>query len=147
MTSPPLTRPPPGAAPPATLYLDSSALVKLVQAERESAALRRYLRRHRALVKATSALARVEVVRAVAVGGATAVALARRQLARFHQLDLDRELLDRAAALPAAVLLGSLDAIHLASAQTLPALQAVVTYDARMQAAAADLGLPVAAPA
>jgi len=33
--------------PAATLYIDSSALVKLVQVERESVALRRYLRRHR----------------------------------------------------------------------------------------------------
>jgi predicted nucleic acid-binding protein len=130
----------------ATLYVDSSALVKLVQVERESAALRRYLRRHRSLVRATCALARVEVVRAVAPGGARAVALARRQLGRFHQMDLDRELLDRAAGLPTAHLLGSLDAIHLAAAQTLPALRAVVSYDTRMQAAARALGLPVDAP-
>ena len=102
-----------GAA--ATVYLDSSALVKLVQVERESAALRRYLRRHRSLVRATCALARVEVVRAVAP--------------------------------PTAHLLRSLDAIHLAAAQTLPGLQAVVTYGPRMQAAAAALGLPVDAPA
>jgi uncharacterized protein len=131
----------------ATLYVDSSALVKLVQSERESAALRRYLRRHRSLVRATCALARVEVVRVVAPGGARAVALARRQLGRFHQMDLDRELLDRAAGLPTVHPLRSLDAIHLAAAQTLPALRAVVTYDTRMQAAARALGLPVDAPA
>jgi predicted nucleic acid-binding protein len=136
-----------GPAAPATLYVDSSALVKLVQTERESAALRRYLRRQGSLVRATCALARVEVVRAVAPGGARAVALARRQLGRFHQLDLDRELLERAAALPAAAPLRSLDAIHLAAAQTLPALRAVVTYDIRMQAAAQALGLPIEAPA
>ena len=132
---------------PATLYVDASALVKLVQVERESAALRRYLRRHQSLVRATCALARVEVVRAVAPGGARAVALARRQLGRFHQMDLDRELVDRAAGLPTAHMLRSLDAIHLAAAQTLPALRAVVTYDTRMQAAARALGLPVDAPA
>jgi predicted nucleic acid-binding protein len=130
----------------ATLYVDSSALVKLVQVERESAALRRYLRRHRLLVRATCALARVEVVRAVAPGGAQAMALARRQLARFHQMDLDRELLDRAAGLPTAHPLRSVDAIHLAAAQTLPALRALVTYDTRMQAAAQALWLPVDAP-
>jgi uncharacterized protein len=134
------------SAAAATLYVDSSALVKLVQVERESAALRRYLRRHRSIVRATCALARVEVVRAVAPGGARAMALARRQLARFHQMDLDRELLDRAAGLPTAHLFRSLDAIHLAAAQTLPALRAVVTYDTRMQAAARALGLPVDAP-
>ena len=131
----------------ATLYVDSSALVKLVQTERESAALRRYLRRHSSAIRATCALARVEVIRTVAPAGARAVALARRQLGRFHQLDLDRELLDRAAALPADVPLRSLDAIHLAAAQTLPALHAVVTYDIRMKAAAQALGLPVDTPA
>jgi uncharacterized protein len=133
-------------AAPATLYVDSSALVKLVQREQESAALRRYLRRHQSLVRATCALARVEVVRAVAPGGSQAVALARRQLARFHQLDLDRELLDRAAGLPGEAL-RSLDAIHLAAAQTLPGLRAIVTYDVRMQTAAQTLGLPFDAPA
>jgi uncharacterized protein len=135
-----------GAPPPATLYIDSSALVKLVQTEQETAALRRYLRRHHGLIRATSALARVEVLRAVAPGGAQAVALARRQLARFHQLDLDRELLDRAATMPADAPLRSLDAIHLAAAQTLPALQAILTYDTRMRTAAQLLGLPVEAP-
>jgi len=74
------------------------------------------------------------------------MALARRQLGRFHQLDLDRELLERAAGLPAGAALRSLDAIHLAAAQTLPALQAVVTYDNRMQTAAHALGLPIEAP-
>jgi predicted nucleic acid-binding protein len=128
------------------VYVDSSALVKLVQTEKESGALRRYLRRHRSLVWATSALARVEVVRAVAPGGSGAIALARRQLGRFHQLDLDRELLDRAAGLPAGAAFRSLDAIHLAAAQTLPALRAVITYDNRMQAAAQAVGLPVEAP-
>jgi predicted nucleic acid-binding protein len=137
---------PAGSTPAAALYVDSSALVKLVQQERESPALRRYLRRHRSLVRATSALARVEVVRAVSPAGPQAVALARRQLARFHQLDLDRELLDRAADLLGAEPLRSLDAIHLAAAQTLPALKAVVTYDTRMGAAARALGLPVDAP-
>ena len=130
-----------------TLYVGFSALVKLVQVERDSAALRRYLRRHLSLVLATCALARVEVVRAVAPGGARAMALALRQLARFHQMDLDRELLDRAAGLPATHQLRNLDAIHLAAAQTLPALRAVVTYDTRMKGAARALGLPVDAPA
>lgn len=127
------------------MYVDSSALVKLVQKEPESAALRRYLRRHRAILTATSALARVEVVRAVAPDS-RAVALARRQLSRFHQFDLDRELLDRAAAMSTEAPLRSLDAIHLAAAQTLPGLRAVVTYDLRMQVAADALGLPVDAP-
>lgn len=129
------------------LYFDSSALVKLVRVEPESSALRRYLRRHRLLPRITSALARVEVGRAAAVGGATTVTLARRQLRRCKQLDVDLELLDRAARLDVGLPLRSLDAIHLASAQTVPDLKAVLTYDLRMQAAARALGLPVQAPA
>jgi hypothetical protein len=81
------------------LYLDSSAIVKLVQIEPESNALRRYLRRHRADGKVTSELARVEVVRAVLPGGAAALGKARRQLARFDQVRLTRDLLDTAATL------------------------------------------------
>jgi predicted nucleic acid-binding protein len=65
------------------LYLDSSALVKLVQREPESDALRRFLRRSRSDGLVTSALARVEVIRAVLPGGSRALGLARRQLAPF----------------------------------------------------------------
>jgi predicted nucleic acid-binding protein len=80
-----------------SVYLDSSAVVKLVVREAESDALRAYLRRHAADRRVTSALARVEVVRAVTAGGPQAVAHARRQLARMDQLVLDRDLLDAAA--------------------------------------------------
>ncbi|MGH9000914.1 MAG: type II toxin-antitoxin system VapC family toxin [Acidimicrobiia bacterium] len=133
--------------PTSALYLDSSALVKLVQAEPESVALQRYLRRHRSLMRVTSALTRVEVVRTVASGRAGAIEAARRQLRRCHQLDLGRGLLDRAARLDPGMPLRSLDAIHLATAQTIPQLKALLTYDHRMQTAAQALGLPVAAPA
>ena len=129
------------------LYLDASALVKLVQVEAESAALRRYLRRHGGDQKTTSALSRVEVVRAVLDGGVPAVAKARRQLGRLYVVPLDRALLDDAAMLGAGQPLRSLDAIHLAAAQRLgPDLRSVITYDHRMHQAAADLGLPVVAP-
>ena len=128
------------------LYLDSSALVKLVEKEAESTALRRYLRAHRAR-RVTSALARVEVVRAVLGGGADAVAKARRQLSRVHTVTLDGRILDRAATLAAPVPLRGLDAIHLATAQALGReLQVVLTYDTRMAGAANALGFPTAAP-
>jgi len=129
------------------IYLDSSAIVKLVLKEPESQALRRYLRKHGADEPVTSMLARVEVVRAVGPGGPAAVAHARRRLARMHQVALDAELLDSSAAMAPGTLLRSLDAIHLASAQLVgPDLRAVVTYDQRMRAAAAAMGLPVEAP-
>lgn len=129
------------------LYLDSSAIVKLVQKEAESEDLRRYLRQHRSDDRVTSSLARVEVVRAVAAAGAAAVAKARRQLARLNQLNLDRSLLDRAATIASRSVLRPLDAIHLASAQLLVAdLRAVLTYDQRLGVAATALGLPVEEP-
>lgn len=129
------------------LYLESSALVKLIQAEAESAALRRYLRRYRSDEHAVAALARVEVVRALTAGGTQAVAKARRRLSRCHLIPLDRNLLDQAAVM-APVRLRSLDAIHLAAASTIgPDLRAVVTYDERLLAAADLLGLPTARPA
>lgn len=129
------------------LYLDSSALVKLVRLEAESDGLRRFLRRLRSDGRVTSALARVEVVRAVAGGGPVAVAHARRQLARVDQVNLDRLLLDDAATLSPGSLLRSLDAIHLASARSVGAdLRAVITYDERMKEGATALGMVVEAP-
>lgn len=129
------------------LYLDSSALVKLVQVEPESATLRRYLRRHRADGRVTSALSRVEVVRAVSGGGPPAIAHTRRTLARLDQVDLDRQLLDDAATLAPSSVLRSLDALHLASARTIGSdLRAIVTYDDRMATAAESLGMVAEAP-
>jgi predicted nucleic acid-binding protein len=131
-----------------SVYLDSSAVVKLVVREAESDALRAYLRRHAADRRVTSALARVEVVRAVTAGGPQAVAHARRQLARMDQLVLDRDLLDAAATLVPGTILRSLDAIHLAAARALGTeLRAVLSYDHRMQDAATALGMVVEAPA
>jgi predicted nucleic acid-binding protein len=129
------------------LYLDSSALVKLVQREPESDALRRFLRHQRTDQLVTSTLARVEVVRAVLTGGPLAVAKARRQLSRLDQIVLSPELLDRAATLAPALKLRSLDAIHLAATQVVgDQLRAVVTYDLRMKDAAHDLALMVESP-
>ena len=126
------------------VYLDSSALVKLVIAEPESAALRRYLRADPD--RASCALARVEVLRAVRPHGGPAVTRARRLLRRLHLVQIDDELLDAAAALDPGVL-RSLDAVHLASAQLFgDDLTAIVTYDKRMAAAAEVIDIAVTAP-
>lgn len=130
-----------------SVYLDSSALVKLVAKESETTALRRYLARRADAPRVTSSLARVEVVRAVSGGGAQAVTRARELLDRLYEVPLERSLLDRAADLRSPLALRTLDAVHLASALVLGAtLSALVTYDARMAAAAVSLGLEVAAP-
>jgi hypothetical protein len=120
----------------------------LVQAEAESNALTRYLRKHRSDQFVTSALSRVEVVRAVLGGGDRAIQQARRQLSRLDQIVMGGALLDRAAILSPEGDLRSLDSIHLASAQIIGTeLRAVVTYDVRMAAAAESIGMTVEAPA
>ena len=125
-------------------YLDASALVKLVIAETESPALLRFLRRHP--LRVTSALSGVEVLRAVRHAGEPASTRARRVLARVQQLRLDDEVLETAAAIDP-IVLRSLDAIHVASALAFgDELAVVVTYDQRMLAALAALGLPARAP-
>jgi uncharacterized protein len=127
-------------------YLDSSALVKLVVREPESAALRGYLRRGRRTL-VSSSLARVEVRRALAPLGAHAVTRGTEVLARVNLIRVSDRVLDVAAMLPPAEL-RSLDAIHLATASQLGAsLARVVTYDERMAGAARALGWTVAAPA
>lgn len=125
-------------------YLDSSAIVKLVVREAESAALRRFLRSRRA--RASCGLARVEVPRAVAAEGAGAILRARQIVATLDLVQLDDALLDAAGQLAGE--LRSLDAIHVSAARELGEdLDCVVTYDRRLGAAAGAMGLAVAAPA
>jgi len=118
--------------------------VKLVIAEPESTALRRFLRDEPE--RASCSLARVEVLRAVRGHGATALTRARRLLQRLNLVELDDELLEAAAALDPRVP-RSLDAIHLAAAQLFgDELTVVVTYDRRMASAAELIDLAVTAP-
>jgi uncharacterized protein len=125
-------------------YLDSSAIVKLVVVEPESAALRRYLRRRRPLV--SSALARAEVARALLPLGEQAVRRGQEVLGRLQLIRISDRLLAAAGQLLPAEL-RTLDAIHLATALELgPDLARVVTYDERLRAAAVSVGCAVAAP-
>ena len=128
------------------LYLDSSALVKLVVSEAESSALRTYLAERRSDARMAAALARTEVVRAVAMHRSIEVVeTARSVIARLHLVPLNNRLLDAAATkLPPE--LRTLDAIHLAAAMTAPDLRAIVSYDRRLADAAATAGLAVVAP-
>jgi len=125
-------------------YLDSSALVKLAVREPGSAALRRYRRRKRPLI--TSAVARTEVARAVLPFGPDAATRGDGVLRRLDVIRLNDRILRAAGAL-LPLELRSLDAIHLATAIAIGAdLSRVCTYDDRLAAAAADLGLTVVAP-
>lgn len=129
------------------LYLDTSALVKLIVAESESTALSVYVQQFAEDNLYTAALARTELVRAVVDGGPPAIAEARALLDSIDTVALSRSLLDDAATLPPPRL-RTLDAIHLAAAQRAgTSLRAVVTYDGRMVEAAAALGMPYVSPA
>jgi uncharacterized protein len=129
------------------LYLDSSALVKLIVAEKESHALQERL----ALTpeRASSRLAVVELTRALRRVHAPAEVRRRAAdvLERIGLIQVDDAILDAASELDPPAL-RSLDAIHLATALRIgPDLDAFVTYDTRLAQAARDLGLPVIAPA
>ncbi len=127
-----------------TLYLDSSALVKLVQEETESPALEALVARGGTHV--ASVLVRAEVPRAARRGDPSAPARAQTVLDELDLIDLDEDLLAQSATLGDAGL-RTLDAIHLASALTLrDELDAMVTYDHRMAEAARDLGIAVESP-
>lgn len=126
-------------------YLDPSAIVRLAVAEPESEALRRHLRRRRPLV--SSALARTEVLRGLLPAGPAAVAAGRAVLADLELTRVNDRVLGDAAVLEPAEL-RTLDAIHLATARRFGAeLGQLVTYDDRMLAVAARLGIRTAAPA
>jgi predicted nucleic acid-binding protein len=128
------------------IYLDTSALVKLVVAEDESLSLQSFLGERTDDSLFSAALARTELIRAVAPNGAQAIADGRKLLNSLDIVMLTRQLLDDAGTL-LPPRLRSLDAIHLVAAQRAgDTLRAVVTYDARMLSAAADLGISTASP-
>ena len=129
------------------VYLDSSALVKLVVTEPESAALIELLRVRPDRV--SSAVALTEVPRALrrAGFGAAERRRARALLARVALVDVDRRIVAAAAVLDPPTL-GTLDAIHLATALAVrDDLAALVTYDRRLRVAAERAHLDVLAPA
>ncbi len=128
------------------IYLDSSALMKLVRHEDETTALRGWLdlRRNQPLV--TSELGRVEVLRAARRIGGQVLAEARAVVGDLDLVPLDRGVQDLACDIgePA---LRTLDALHLASAALVSQeLTAFVAYDDRLADAAQAAGLVVAMP-
>jgi predicted nucleic acid-binding protein len=126
-------------------YLDTSAFVKLLVAEPESAALERFLGRWPERTSAT--LLRTEAVRALRRSGYDQrVGAARRLFEGMRLIRLDEVLLDRAGELDPREL-RSLDALHLATALAVGAdLGVLLTYDERLGEAARQRGLTVQSP-
>ncbi len=126
-------------------YLDTSAFVKLLVTEPESAALRTRLQRWPDRVSA--ALLRTETVRALRRSGNDAlIGKARRLFGGLVLIRIDEPLLDRAGDLGPAEL-RALDAVHLAAALSIgPDLGVLLTYDICLRDAAAAQGLDVESP-
>ena len=136
------------------IYLDTSAILKLLRREPESDALADHLAAHPEQDLITSTLATVETARALtALGDGDTAARAVRRSDRIEigdgvilALTISAGVLDLARALPPAVLRSS-DAIHLATVKLAgPGIDHLVTYDKRMIAAAEAAGLRIASP-
>lgn len=128
------------------IYLDSSALLKLVRDEAHTAALTAWLAERPDTPLVSSALAEVEVLRSCRRIDARLLDRGRAVLAVLDVVPLDDGVLGTAGDLPGTGL-RSLDALHLATALVLdPDVEAFVAYDARLLAAAVEAGLSVAAP-
>ena len=126
-----------------TAYADSSALVKLAVDEAETVSVRQFLGQFDEV--ATSRVDIVETRRAISRAGGN-VAAALDILRVVNPIELDAELAEAAAGIRP-TRLRTLDAIHLATALRLYAVDAFVTYDGRLAAAARDAGLTVVSPA
>ena len=127
------------------IYLDSAAVVKLVHAEPESAALRGWLDERAETQWISSVLTEIESFRALARYAPAAVSRLPAVLDLIDLIDLDRHIrLLARTVMPATV--RSLDAIHLGTALR-PSLTSFVTYDKRLLDAAQAAGLPIDSPA
>jgi predicted nucleic acid-binding protein len=130
------------------IYLDTSALVKLIRIEVESDALADWLDERTETRWITSALAEVELPRAIRAVAPTGLSAVPSVLARLDRFEIDQVIRATAAAYPDPAL-RSLDAIHLATAQiaasTAP-LTAMVAYDSRLSDAARALGITIVTP-
>jgi predicted nucleic acid-binding protein len=125
------------------VYLDASAIVKLVAEAPESTALVAYLAA--AEEACTSAFSEVEVTRALRRLGLSA-AEASPAFESLHVVAIDAAIRARASAL-LPLNLRSADAIHLATALELGATAVqLVTYDARLAAAGRAHGFTVVQP-
>ena len=130
---------------PGYAYLDSSAIVKLVVAEPETAALERDIADRIALL--SSRLSATEVLRAARrQPDRRVLQQAQDVLDSFVFLEVTPAILKRAGAIGPADL-RTLDAIHLATALGLGLADLeFLTYDARLARAARAQGLDVAEP-
>jgi predicted nucleic acid-binding protein len=126
------------------IYLDTSAALKLVRQEAESAAVSAFVGDRTDLVSST--LLAVEARRATLRNDPAALPRVDVFLSRIDMIGISDAIIESAGRLPD-VMLRSLDAIHLATALLVrEELGVLLAYDTRLRTAAAAHGLPTAAP-
>lgn len=126
-------------------YLDSSALMKLVRVEHESAALRNFVS---SVGRVSSDLAFVELsrtARRISAEPKEMLQTVSKVIAATALVPLNRQIAISASDIEEPGL-RALDAIHIATALALPSADGFVTYDERQAAAARLCGLDVFAP-
>ena len=129
------------------IYLDSAAVVKLVHAEPESAALRSWLDERAEIQWISSVLTEIESIRALARYAPEAASRLPTVLDQIDLIDLDPRIRMLARAVTPATV-RSLDTIHLGTAlRSRSSLTSFVTYGKRLLDAAQAAGLPIDAPA
>lgn len=127
-------------------YIDTSAALKLLAEESHSRAFADFYDASAGAAWVSSALLRIEVVRAVTRAMPAFLPEARALLLAFDFVPIDDEIVEAAMNEPDPML-RSLDAIHLATARVLlPDLDGIVTYDDRLALAAKDAGISVIDP-
>lgn len=129
------------------IYLDTSAMVKLIRPEPESNALADWLDARAGTPWVSSTLVEIELPRALRRTDPELLAEIPGVIARTARYEIDEVVRAAAAAYPN-VNLRSLDAIHLATAKAIfgRLVTGFVCYDVRLRSAAEKLGLPVESP-
>jgi len=126
------------------IYLDTSALLKLIKPEIGSEALAAYLHDETELV--SSALTAIEARRGARRAAPDKLPRLDILLTRVDMVEISGPVIESASRLPDP-LLRSLDAIHLATALLLRAeVDVLLTYDERLAAAAKAHAIPTFAP-
>ena len=124
-------------------YIDSSAILKLIFIEKETAELDKAMKNR----MVTSAITRVEVKRTVNRINPKMIFVADDVLAQIETLALEQKVLNFAEAFNEDVSLRTLDAIHVASALLISgSIGGMITYDKQMAKNASRMGINVLSP-
>ena len=124
-------------------YIDSSAIIKLIKPEKESAALIKKL--PNGLI--ASCISRVEVTRTIIRHEPDLLDATYDVLADIQMVPVEDAIITIAENLPQFIDLRSLDSLHIASALSIKnVLKGVITYDKEMVKAAESVGFKTLSP-